>query len=77
MSDDYKTDVESAAELGDWPNCSTPDCPAKVCFRFKNGKCWPCTMEMAVNWYDGMPRKLRELVSRQTEAEYWARRGTE
>jgi len=73
MSDEYKTDIETAEDLGDWPHCSTPDCSNGVCFRFKNGKCWPCTMGMPPNWWHGWADRPREIASRAIEADYWER----
>lgn len=30
------------ATLDAWPNCSTPDCPNKVCLWLSREKCFPC-----------------------------------
>ena len=65
--------LTDAISLGEWPNCSTADCPNKVCFRFENDKCWPCTMGLPANWFEGMPQDKSEAISKAIEEEWWSK----
>lgn len=62
---------EQSERIQDWPNCSVPDCPNKICIRLHSGKCWPHTMHLPINFYEKMSEKEIEVFTSQKEAEYF------
>ena len=41
---DKTTCADHARNLGDWPNCSIPDCQNKANLWLGRGKCYPCSL---------------------------------
>jgi len=61
--------IDYAAALGDWPNCSVPDCPNKACLHLESDKCWPHTVGQPFNCHDGMSEEeIAEFNTRIEEA---------
>jgi hypothetical protein len=62
--------IDYAAALGEWPNCTVPDCPNKACLHLVSPKCWPHTVGQPFNCHDGMSDAEIEQFNSIIEYEY-------
>jgi hypothetical protein len=64
---------EYAEALGQWPNCTIPDCPNKACLHLGSDRCWPHTVGQPFNCHDGMSGREIAIFNRRIEANWMAR----
>jgi hypothetical protein len=64
--------IDYAKAMGEWPNCSVPDCPNKSCLHLASDKCWPHTVGLPFNCHDGMSDSQIEEFNAAVEEQWQA-----